>query len=370
MGIGKTSSKDWRSAIIRIPALVVLASVLFAGSAGARTWVVDGKGTINYTSPILTAVPYKNIMANETAGNPIDVGYMTTVATPVEIFRFYQPANYPIDTKVSANISGRVKWKAASASDVVSVSIVDYNPANGAKTAIGSAQFTATLGNNPNAYSFVMANPQYWIVAGHRLMYRVSAITPAAGEVRLYFNDGITGINVTEIPILSNVSGYVTNASGYPLYNATVQANTSLSATTDETGFYRLEGLPVGTYAVSTSYPGYNPGSIAVSTTDVDITNASMSLVPLSALSGYVTSASTGLPLGGVWVYGSGLSTTTDAAGFYGFNGLYIGTYTLTTYYSGYNPGSITVNINGTDVTNANISLSVSSGGDGGRRRR
>ncbi len=75
-------------------------------------------------------------------------------------------------------------------------------------------------------------------------------------------------------------------------------------------------------------------------------------------LSGYITNKSSGLPLNSALVQtNKGMSTTTDAAGFYKF-ALSNGTYTVSASLAGYVSNSTTVAISGSEVTNANISLS------------
>ena len=53
-------------------------------------------------------------------------------------------------------------------------------------------------------------------------------------------------------------------------------------------------------------------------------------------LTGVVTDATTGLPINGVTVSLSGVTTTTDSGGNYGFTNITPGTYTLTFTKSGY----------------------------------
>ena len=83
------------------------------------------------------------------------------------------------------------------------------------------------------------------------------------------------------------------------------------------------------------------------------------------SLSGAVTSA--GAPLAGVTVTLSGAATNTtvtDTAGMYSFVNLQNGVYTVTPSMNGYTftPGSISVNVNGQDVTNQNFTGSAQVG--------
>ncbi len=74
-------------------------------------------------------------------------------------------------------------------------------------------------------------------------------------------------------------------------------------------------------------------------------------------ISGYVTDISSGLPLSGVLVRtNTGLDTTTNASGFYNFS-LINSTYTINASKIGYDTNATIITVNGTDLTNANISL-------------
>lgn len=78
-----------------------------------------------------------------------------------------------------------------------------------------------------------------------------------------------------------NLSGYVTNASsGVGLSGATVQTNTSLSTTTNASGFYNFTGLSNGTYIINASFAGYTTNSINKTINGANITNANISLSP------------------------------------------------------------------------------------------
>ncbi|MCX9073630.1 MAG: carboxypeptidase-like regulatory domain-containing protein, partial [Candidatus Methanoperedens sp.] len=77
------------------------------------------------------------------------------------------------------------------------------------------------------------------------------------------------------------------------------------------------------------------------------------------SLSGYVTDTSSGLPLSGATVTtNTSLSTITNASGFYNFTGLLNSTYIISANLTGYDTNSTTVTISGSNVTEANISLS------------
>lgn len=171
----------------------------------------------------------------------------------------------------------------------------------------------------------------------------------------------ITNANISLSPVPAyTLSGYVTNSSsGLPLSGATVQTNTSLTTTTNATGFYNFTGLSNGTYIVNASLADYitNFTSMTINGADINNVNISLSPMPTYLLSGYVTSA-IGLPLSGAAVQtNTSLTTTTNATGFYSFY-MSNGTYAVNASLAGYVTNATIVTINGASVANANISLS------------
>ncbi len=166
---------------------------------------------------------------------------------------------------------------------------------------------------------------------------------------------------------VAELSGYVLNSTGSPLSGATVETNTSLSTTTNASGFYNFTSLSNGTYMINASLAGYANNSITVTISGADNTTANISLTPLPTylLSGYVTNATSGAAISGANVTtNTSLNTTTNATGYYNFT-LSNGTYLITASNASYSDNSTTQTINGASVTNANITLagvSITSG--------
>ena len=80
-----------------------------------------------------------------------------------------------------------------------------------------------------------------------------------------------------------NISGYVTNkSSGLALNVVSVTTKTSLSTTTNSTGYYNFNGLSIGTYLINASLSGYFVNSTTVTISGADITNANISLLQLT----------------------------------------------------------------------------------------
>ncbi|MBW6470943.1 MAG: carboxypeptidase regulatory-like domain-containing protein, partial [Methanosarcinaceae archaeon] len=141
----------------------------------------------------------------------------------------------------------------------------------------------------------------------------------------------------------------------------TVMTNTSLSTTTNISGFYNFTGMSNGTYIVNASLAGYYINSTNVTIIGANVTDVNISLSPMPTylVSGYVTDVSSGLPLDNVTVMtNTSLSTTTNISGFYNFTGMSNGTYIVNASLAGYYINSTNVTIIGANVTDVNISLS------------
>lgn len=332
----------------------------FENNATVQSVGADGNTEYSTSGTTITAIPYDNLLDLGPMGTQANIRYTTTVTTEVQIFRFYLPFNYSKNTRISANSSFTVNWRAVGTNDRINVSLIDYNPVTGAKTVIGNKTLTTTGGTTTTSYSSTIIHPDYTVPAGNRLMFRINTTTPTTGTVRLYFNDLLSYITVAEANMAYDISGYITNkSSGLPLSGVTVQTNTSLTATTDASGYYIITGVSNGTYIVSASLYGYDTNSTSKTISGADVANANISLSPSASyqLSGYVSDQSSGNPISGAIITtNTSLTGITNSAGYYSFT-VYNWTHLITALKTGYTSNSTTKTVNGADVSNANISL-------------
>ncbi|MBI3092399.1 MAG: carboxypeptidase regulatory-like domain-containing protein [Candidatus Tectomicrobia bacterium] len=123
------------------------------------------------------------------------------------------------------------------------------------------------------------------------------------------------------------ISGFVLGrdvageGSGRPLAGATVTIG-DLSATTDESGLYRIENVPTGTFTVVVQVSGFNRGEAVRTINPGDIPpSIDFTLNPLSTgdITGIVSNAASNAPIGGVLVTLGERRATTDAEGLYTF---------------------------------------------------
>ena len=153
------------------------------------------------------------------------------------------------------------------------------------------------------------------------------------------------------------------NATGAPVVGAGVVATSgtgSLGATTNASGGYRLS-LPVGSYGVLVTAPGFAPSGTDVTVTSGNVTvldfllfaNATAAYFPVSGL---VVDAH-GLPLAGAVVSaGTSTSAVTSANGSFSL-AVPNGTYSLTIVCSGYQSSSWNVTVSGSAVNEGAIRL-------------
>ncbi len=184
-------------------------------------------------------------------------------------------------------------------------------------------------------------------------------------------NGNIIGQNFTATSVSGgtySLSGTVTTSGGSALAGVTMALSGTASgtATTDTNGNYTFTGLVNGTYTVTPSLSGYtfSPSSATVTVsganiTGVNFTGTSSSTGATNSISGKVT-LSNGSPLAGVTVTLSGAasgSVNTNGTGNYNFTGLANGTYTITPGKNRYTftPSSITVTVNGSNLTGENF---------------
>lgn len=136
----------------------------------------------------------------------------------------------------------------------------------------------------------------------------------------------------------------------------------TFTATSGSSGTYTLS-LPGATYTVACTAAGFLPATQTVAVaargrTRLDFA-LTRSVVTLGSLSGTVTHAGTGLPLGeaSVSLSPGTLQTRTDAAGHYAFAGVTAGTYTMTVALGGFATATRPVTVTAGGATLLDVAL-------------
>ena len=164
-----------------------------------------------------------------------------------------------------------------------------------------------------------------------------------------------------------SIVGQVTNSStAAAISGATVTlAPGGQTTQTNASGSYAFTNLSPGSYTVTASATGYQPGSKTTTVNSGATSTVDLALTPLvspGSIVGHVTNSSTSAAISGATVtLTGGQSTQTDATGYYAFNNLAPGSYTVTASATGYQPGIKTTTVNSGGTSTVDFALQPSS---------
>ncbi|MGC8555419.1 MAG: carboxypeptidase regulatory-like domain-containing protein, partial [Conexivisphaera sp.] len=130
-------------------------------------------------------------------------------------------------------------------------------------TSVGNGSYTASISTSslgPGTYELV-ANLTYTSFGLNRVWYSYSGLIVTAP--------------VTSAPLAITVL----NPSGLPISGASVTVNGVTTATTNSSGMAAFPSVPLGTYTVTVSAPGYTPTNVTV-TVSAPSASASVTLSP------------------------------------------------------------------------------------------
>lgn len=151
----------------------------------------------------------------------------------------------------------------------------------------------------------------------------------------------------------------VVNSSGTPVSGAPVNLSggvipTTLSGTTNSSGLYSSNWIPIGNYTVSSGNVSESTTVLTGKTTSITITQGGGPTT--GTISGTVTSSS-GTALAGATVSTGSISTTSQSNGSYTLSNVNAGTATVTASLAGYQSASQTVTVTAGATTTANFTL-------------
>jgi hypothetical protein len=180
---------------------------------------------------------------------------------------------------------------------------------------------------------------------------------------------------VPRLPLTGTVSGRVTSSAGAAIAGATLSVGgTSLTATTDASGNYRLDGVPAGTQTVTATAAGFLSRAQTVSVTAGATATLTFTLSPVvvalppplpprvlpttGTVTGRVTtSGGTGIGGATVTVSGTTLSATTSSLGTYTISGVPAGSRSLTASAAGFLSRSQAVSVTAGATVTLNFTL-------------
>ena len=159
---------------------------------------------------------------------------------------------------------------------------------------------------------------------------------PESREVSAGYNSKIGGQNFFATPLSYSISGSIVKVDDTAMQGVTVElsGDASKTTTTNENGYYTFSGLHLGSYTIIPSLVSYTPESYSVTiqyNQIIEFIHNDFTAMGHS-VSGRVT-ASNDSPMLGVKLSLSGYvnaTTISDSDGYYSFQSLYNGSYTIT----------------------------------------
>ena len=253
-----------------------------------------------------------------------------------------------------------------------------------------TANFTlATASNSPGTVTGTVTNAQtHGVISGATATWNATSVTSNAGGVysiaavaggtqtitakangylplsnTVTVNGGTSTLNL-QLSTAGILNVTVVNSSGAPVNGAQVsvsggQIATSLTGTTNSSGLYSTNWIPIGNYTVTSGAVGMSATVATGKTTSITLTQGSGGATT-GTINGTVTNSS-GAALSGAAISAAGITTTTQANGAYSLANVPAGTQTVTASLSGFQTGSQTVTVTAAGTTTANFTLSPAS---------
>jgi hypothetical protein len=199
---------------------------------------------------------------------------------------------------------------------------------------------TAVSSNSSGVYTLsnVTSGTQTITASATGYLPVTSTVNVSGGTSTLNFQLSTAGIlNVTVV----NSSG--AGVSGAPVSISGGIIATTLNGTTNSSGVWSSNWIPVGNYTISSGTVSATATVNTGQTTNATLTQGSAPPA-LATITGTVTNISNGMTLSGATVQWNTTSVTANSSGVYSMNNVTTGTQTLTASATGYLPRSLTVN--------------------------
>ena len=248
---------------------------------------------------------------------------------------------------------------------VMAGQITDSSTGNGISAAIVRVSGTSLAANTGDDGTYTITS----VPARTGITVEVSAVgyqRNSSGGLEVKYGE-TTIVDLSLTPNYGSIVGIVTDGStGAGLSTATIRiSGTSLSTTTNNSGEYEFESVPIGASgatveAYATGYTSANEGSVSVVAGEVTMVN--LSLLPnTGSISGIVSNQATGSGVSAatVRILGTSISKTTGADGSFTIEDIPITTgTTIEAYLTGFDSttqGGVAVNAG--ETTNVDLEL-------------
>jgi len=267
--------------------------------------------------------------------------------------------NFPVLTNVQqagSNLSATITLTSANSTaftfDIYGNTTADSSGAGEGQSYIGSATSTSNGSGVATVFfgSTITGSPAF--------------ITATATDAQGNTSEFSTAVAITAAPAYSATGRLTNSVGGAGLANVSVSVSGAAIATTttNGNGDFTFTNLPAGNYVVTpatSSGYSFTPTSRNFTVTNANITGQNFTGTATGVrLHGRVaTSAGIAIPNVSVSRTGSATPVLTNGAGYYVFNGVTPGTYTVTPSLTGYTftPASKSITVAGSDVVNQNF---------------
>jgi len=199
--------------------------------------------------------------------------------------------------------------------------------------------------------------------------YNVTAVQPGyfASTQPATINPGSTTTLNFKLATGGKLAGTVTNSTGGAVSGAAVMISggsvtTNVTLTTNTSGGYATNFVPVGNYTITVSATGFSTQSKSATVNTGQTTAVNFTLGSgggTGTLSGAVVNISTNQPISGATVSFSGGSTTTNTNGFYQFTNVAAGAYSVTAVHTGYFASTQSATVSSGSTTTLNFKLAT-----------
>lgn len=200
----------------------------------------------------------------------------TSGSSGVSFIDLYSNTAYSTNTFVTGQwFFGRINNTGGSAT-VHTYNLIYAYPNGTVVTLPGSGTVSAAVSNTN--YNVSMTSISGMVPAGAKLGLRISKASTNTNRVSWFGDTGGVGsvasgyFSVDEVPWIYSITGLVTDISGTPIASATVTTNSTLSTTTNATGWYFLTGVPNATHLITASNTGYSSNTTTVTVNGANVT--------------------------------------------------------------------------------------------------